>query len=83
MVGVKGVDMNNQPHRVRLEEVEDGDRETEAEDDGSEIVGQIKLNVMKLTTYRDSEVFVDEEFDEQVNIEVFVSTDDEEEGGSD
>ena len=36
--------LNSLPDRVWLEEVEDGDEETEAEEDSSNIFGQIKLD---------------------------------------
>ena len=65
---------------MRLEEVEDGDGETEADEDGWEIFGQIKLDINKLSSEGGSEVF--EEFEEQEYIEVYVSTDEEEDTDS-
>ena len=62
--------------------MEDGDGETEAEEDGWEIFGKIKLDINKLSSEGGSEVFTDEEFEEQEYIEVYVSSDDEEDTDS-
>ena len=62
---------------MQLEEVEDGDGETEADEDGWEIFGHIKLDIKKSSSEGGSEVF--EEFEEQEYIEVYVSSYDEEE----
>ena len=71
--------MNNSHHRERLEEVEGADGETEAEDEGSNIFGQIKLDVNKIVRESGSEVFTEKEVEESEYIEVFVSSDEEEE----
>ena len=60
---------------MRLEEVEDGDGETEAED-GS-IFAKIRLDVTKISEDGGLEVFEDE-YEEELYIEVFVSTDEDE-----
>ena len=62
---------------MRLEEVEDGDGETEAEEDGS-IFSKIRLDVTKISEDGGSEVFEEEEYEEELYIEVFVSTDEDE-----
>ena len=65
---------------MRLEEVEDGDGETEDED-GS-IFSKIKLDVTKISTEGGSEVFEEDEYEEQPCIEVFVSSDEEDDSDS-
>ena len=65
---------------MRLEEVEDGDGETEDED-GS-IFFKIKLDVTKILADGGSEVFEQDEYEEDLYIEVFVSTDEEDDGDS-
>ena len=65
---------------MRLEEVEDGNRETEDED-GS-IFSKIKLDVTKISTEGGSEVFEEDEYEEQLCIEVFISSDEEDDGDS-
>ena len=63
--------------RVRLEEVEEADEETEPEE-GAEIFSQIKLDVKKIVVEEGSEVFGDEEeVEEEEYIDVFVSSDEE------
>ena len=49
--------MNNSHHRERLEEVEGADGETEAEDEGSNIFGQIELDIKKIISEGSSKVF--------------------------
>ena len=61
---------------MRLEEVEDGDRETEAED--GLIFSKIRLDVTKISEDGGSEVFEEDEYEEELYIEVFVSTDEDE-----
>ena len=65
---------------MRLEEVEDGDGETEDED-GS-IFSKIKLDVTNISADGGSEVFEQDEYEEDFYIEVFVSTDKEDDGDS-
>ena len=60
--------------------MEDGDGETEDED-GS-VFSQIRLDVRKISTEAGSEVFNEEEYEEQLYIEVFVSSDEEDDGDS-
>lgn len=67
---------------MRLEEVEDGDGETEDEDEYGSIFSQIKLDVTKISTEGGSEVFEEDEYEEQLCIEVFVSSDEEDDGDS-
>ena len=61
---------------MRLEEVEDGDGETEAED--GLIFSKIRLDVTKILEDGGSEVFEEDEYEEELYIEVFVSTDEDE-----
>ena len=64
---------------MRLEEVEEADGETETEK-GEEIFSQIKLDIEKMPAGDGSEVFADEEVEEeQEYIEVYVSSDEDEE----
>ena len=65
---------------MKLEEVEDVDGETEDED-GS-IFSKIKLDVTKISSDGGSEVFEQDGYEEDLYIEVFVSTDEEDDGDS-
>ena len=65
---------------MRLEEVEDGDGETEDED--GLIFSKIKLDVTNISADGGSEVFEQDEYEEDLYIEVFVSTDEEDDGDS-